>query len=89
MEFEWDPEKASSNLEKHAVSFEEATDIFNDELSSTVSDPDHSEIESRYLIFGVSRLQNHLVVSFTERGDRIRIISARRMTRSEIHAYEQ
>jgi hypothetical protein len=89
MEFEWDPEKARSNLEKHGVTFEEATDVFNDELSSTTEDPDHSDAENRFLIFGVSGLQNHLVVSFTERGDRIRIISARRMTRREIHAYEQ
>ena len=89
MEFEWDVTKASQNIEKHGVSFEEGTDVFDDDLSLTVPDPDHSEDENRYLIFGRSKQQNHLVVSFTDRGDRIRIISARRMSRQEIRAYEQ
>ena len=89
MEFEWDVTKASQNIEKHGVSFEEGTDVCDDDLSLTVPDPDHSEDENRYLIFGRSKQQNHLVVSFTDRGDRIRIISARRMSRQEIRAYEQ
>ena len=89
MEFEWDVTKASQNIEKHGVSFEEGTDVFDDDLSLTVPDPDHSEDENRYLIFGRSKQQNYLVVSFTDRGDRIRIISARRMSRQEIRAYEQ
>ena len=62
MEFEWDPEKARSNVEKHGITFEEATDVFNDDLSSTVGDPDYSSVENRFLIFGVSGLRNHLVV---------------------------
>jgi len=89
VEFEWDVTKASQNIGKHGVSFEEGTDVFDDDLSLTVPDPDHSEDENRYLIFGRSKQQNHLVVSFTDRGDRIRIISARRMSRQEIRAYEQ
>ena len=89
MEFEWDYDKATTNLEKHGVSFEEAASTFGDELSLTINDPDHSDGEERYLPFGLNDHGNHIVVSFTERSDRIRIISARRMTRREIQAYEQ
>ena len=89
MDFEWDPAKAQQNLEKHGVSFGEAASVFDDDLSSTVPDPDHSISENRFLTFGLSKQQNHLVVSFTERSGRIRLISARRMSRREIHAYEQ
>ena len=88
MEFEWDPEKARSNELKHGVAFEEATGVFADNLSSTVQDPDHSEGEARYLIFGQTQQGRHVVVGFTERGDRIRLISARPMTRRERQAYE-
>ena len=89
MEFEWNPAKARDNLEKHGVSFEEATTVFSDLLSSTARDPDRSTDELRFLIFGQSSANRNLVVSFTERGDRIRVISARQMTRREINAYEQ
>lgn len=89
MEFEWDSHKARKNLRSHSVSFPEATEIFGDELSSTVPDPDHSEGERRYLIFGQTLAGRHLVAVFTERADRIRLISARRMTRRERKAYEQ
>lgn len=89
MEFEWDPEKAITNLHDHAVSFFEATEVFGDPLSSTIEDPDSSKSEDRLLIFGQSLSHRHLVVSFTERDDRIRIISARVMTRREKNAYEQ
>ena len=89
MEFEWDPAKALSNQKKHGISFEEATGVFDDNLSSTVLDPDHSVSEFRFLIFGLSKFGKYLVVSFTERNDRIRIISARCMSRHEIRAYEQ
>ena len=88
MEFEWDPEKARANEQKHGVSFEEATEVFADELSSTINDPDHSVGEARFVLFGCSRSGRHLVVGHTERGDRIRIISARLMTRNERQAYE-
>ena len=89
MDFEWDPEKAEDNLAKHGVSFAEATEIFGDDLSSTAADPEHSHGERRYLIFGRSRSDKYLVVSFTERGDTLRLISARAMTRRERKAYEQ
>ena len=87
--FEWDAEKARENEQKHGVSFLEASEVFDDDLSSTVRDPDHSADEERYLIFGIDRQGKHLVVSYTERGDRIRLISARPMTARERRAYER
>ncbi len=89
VDFEWDEAKASANQKKHGVSFLEATEVFGDEYSSTAHDPDHSYDEERFLLFGLSLQGNHLVVSFTERSDAIRIISARHMTRQERKAYEQ
>jgi uncharacterized DUF497 family protein len=88
--FEWDTEKARENEQKHGVSFAEASDVFDDDHSSTVQDPDHSIDEARYLIFGVSKQGRHLVVSYTEYGEqRIRLISARQMTSRERRAYEE
>ena len=87
--FEWDPEKARENEQNHEVSFAEASEIFEDDHSSSVRDPDHSLEEDRYLIFGVSKGGKYLVVSYTERGDRVRLISARPMTPRERRAYEQ
>ena len=89
MKFEWDDNKEKSNQRKHDVSFLEATEVFADDYSSCVNDPDHSYDESRYLLFGISTKGSYLVVSFTERADVIRIISARRMTKQERNAYEQ
>jgi hypothetical protein len=89
MDFEWDPEKALANESKHEVSFFEACEVFDDGYSSAVHDPDHSQDEDRHLIFGMSKGGNYLVVSYTERGDRIRLISARKMTPRERRAYEQ
>ena len=89
MDFEWDRKKALANERKHDVSFEEAAEVFADELSSTVADPDHSQEEQRFVIFGRTRAGRPLVVAFTERSDRIRIITARQMTRRERRAYEQ
>ncbi len=89
MNFEWDEVKASTNQKKHGISFTEASEVFNDEFSSCISDPDHSYEEQRYLLFGVSSKGSYLVVSFTETEDVIRIISARRMTHQERKAYEQ
>lgn len=88
MEFEWDPRKAAQNLRKHKVSFAEATTIFGDDLSTTVYDPDHSLDEDRYITVGWSNRRRFLMVSHTERGDRIRIISARELTRAERKTYE-
>jgi uncharacterized DUF497 family protein len=89
MDFEWDSEKAAANQRRHGVTFDEATEVFADDYSSTVADPDHSANEERSLIFGVTKRGRPLVVSFTDRGERIRIINARPMTPSERRAYEQ
>jgi uncharacterized protein len=89
MEFEWNPDKASSNYEKHNVSFEEAATVFDDSLSVTFPDPDHSIRESRYVIIGLSRFGQLLIVAHTDRGEKIRIISARKATRQERKFYEQ
>ena len=87
--FEWDPEKARENEQKHGVTFLEASEVFDDDHSSTVRDPDHSADEERYLIFGMNKQGKHLVVSYTDRRDRIRLISARQMTARERRAYER
>jgi uncharacterized DUF497 family protein len=89
MDFEWDPAKARANESKHEVSFFEACEVFDDAHSSTIRDPDHSLDENRYLIFGMSKGGKHMVVSYTESGDRIRLISARQMTPRERKSYEQ
>ncbi|MEO0988361.1 MAG: BrnT family toxin [Cyanobacteria bacterium J06639_14] len=89
MNFEWNPEKAASNLEKHNVSFQEAATVFNDPLSLTVPDPKHSIDESRYIIIGISRLKQLLIVAHTDREDIVRIISARKVTRRERKFYEE
>ena len=86
--FEWDPEKARENEQKHGITFVEASEVFDDDHSSSVQDPDHSTDEGRHLIFGNSKQGKYLVVSYTERGDRIRLISARQMTSRERRAYE-
>jgi uncharacterized DUF497 family protein len=89
MDFEWDSRKSEVNERKHGVRFEEAAEVFGDSLSLSVADPDHSLDEERWLIFGQTESGRHLVVSFVERLDVIRIISAREMTRHERQAYEQ
>lgn len=89
MEFEWNPDKAALNLEKHGIFFQEAATVFNDPLSVTFPDPDHSIGESRYIIIGVCRFGQLLVVAHTERGERVRIISARKATRQEKRFYEE
>jgi len=89
MEFEWDPRKAEINLRKHGVSFTEAGTIFGDELAITVPDPDHSDNEDRYITIGWSDRRRLLIVSHTDRRDRIRIISARELTKAERKEYEE
>jgi uncharacterized protein len=89
MDFEWDEAKARKNEKKHRVSFDEAAEVFGDDYSSCVPDPDHSKHEERFLLFGVSERGKRLVVSFTETESVIRIISARYMTPPERRAYEQ
>ena len=89
MEFDWDPNKAASNLRRHNVSFGEAATVFSDPLSTTVPDPDHSLDEDRFITVGLSHRGRLLMVAHTERGDRIRIISARELTRTERAQYEE
>jgi uncharacterized DUF497 family protein len=89
LRFEWDPEKAQTNLGKHRVSFPEAATVFGDPLSVTFPDPDHSVDEERYITIGLSRSGQLLMVAHTDRGDNIRIISARRSTRRERKFYEE
>jgi uncharacterized protein len=89
MEFEWDKQKEKSNLSKHSISFEEAQTVFDDPLYVDFYDPDHSEDEHRYIIIGESSKSHILLVSYTERGDKIRIISARQVTQQERKAYQE
>lgn len=89
MHFEWDTAKAAANLRKHGVSFDEASTVFADVLSATAHDPDHSRGESRLLTFGMSGAGKILVVSHTDRGAVIRIVSARPATRHERIIYEE
>lgn len=89
MNFSWDPIKAKSNLRKHGVSFVEASTALLDPFSKTDLDPDHSVEEHRFNTFGISERQRLLVVSYTESGDVIRLISARLATRSEREIYEE
>lgn len=86
---EWDPYKAKWNLAKHKVSFEEAATALLDPQAKTGPDPDHSVDEQRFITFGLSAKLRLLVVSFTWRGDSIRIISARLATRREREIYEK
>jgi uncharacterized protein len=88
--FEWDDDKAKTNLKKHKVSFDEASTVFGDPLAKIFSDDKHSLEEIREIIVGHSILERLLLVSFTERGrDVVRIISARVATRNERKSYEE
>ena len=89
MTYEWDPVKATANLRKHGVSFEEAASVFLDPAALTFLDPDHSEDEERAITIGRSARDRVLFVAHTERGERLRIISARRATRREQDHYEE
>jgi uncharacterized protein len=88
MKFEWDLEKAGANLRKHGVSFDAAARAFEDELSATFPDPDHSRGEERLVTYGLGIDGKLLVISHTERGETIRIISARVATTKERKRYE-
>lgn len=87
--FEWDPRKAQLNLRKHRVSFEEATTVFRDLLSATALDPDHSIREHRFVTLGMSSAGKLLTIFHAERGESIRIISARNATKQERKIYEE
>lgn len=89
MRFEWDSKKAKQNLKKHRVSFEEAATVFYDPYTATFDDPDHSDEEYRYLTIGFSSRNRLLIVSHTERGNCLRIISARTATKHERKKHER
>ncbi len=89
MKFEWNTEKAKANLKKHEVSFDEAETVFDDPLFVIFADPDHSFEENRFIIMGVSNQNRLLVVSYTERPPKTRLISAREATRPERKKYEE
>ncbi len=89
MKFEWNEKKAESNLKKHGVDFTEAATVFDDLFYVDFYDPKHSAKEHRFLIVGESKRQRLLIVSYTERDDKIRIISARELTPQERKSYEQ
>ena len=89
MEFEWDPKKATANIHKHDVTFQEPASVFGDPLTITFEDPDHSANENRHITFGLSLKKRLLIVSHMECGDRTRIISARLMGRKERKIYEE
>ena len=86
---EWDRCKAEANIRKHGVSFEEAQTVFTDPLAITLPDPDHSEDEERFIDIGMSDNQRVLVVGYTERGQRIRLITACKASARERTQYEE
>ena len=88
MEFEWDSAKADANLKKHGVGFAEASTVFGDSLEVTIPDPAHSVGEARFLSLGLSSANRVLVVAYTEREGRIRIIHAREAAPQECRSYE-
>jgi hypothetical protein len=88
VEFEWDADKAALNVRKHNVAFSKAATVFGDALSVTVGDPDHSAAQRRFITIGCSQRGRPLMVAHTQRGERVRIISARTLTRGERKAYE-
>jgi uncharacterized DUF497 family protein len=88
MKFEWDRDKEKRNFKKHEISFDEAVTVFYDPLSATFADPDHSIEEDRFVTVGYSSQGRLFVVSHTDRGDAIRIISARPATVSERKRHE-
>jgi uncharacterized DUF497 family protein len=89
LSFEWDPEKAANNADKHGVTFEEAKSVFYDEDALVIPDPDHSMDEERFVIMGLSGNSRMLVVvhCFRKAGSCIRIISARRAGTKEQKPY--
>ena len=89
LRFEWHPNKAKKNIETHGISFDEASTAFRDTLSLTIYDPQHSEQEDRFILIGNSYKKRLLVVVHTERGNSIRLISARKAIEQERKQYEE
>jgi len=88
VKFQWDPEKATANERAHGVTFEEASTVFGDPLAGTIPDPEHSLDEKRFVTIGHSTAHRVIVVMHTDRGEDVRIISARLATRREKKRYE-
>ena len=89
LNFEWDEEKAKANVRHHKISFDEAKTVFDDPFTITINDPKHSIIEERFVDIGTSSKRRILVVVYTQRGDRIRLISCRKATVWEREIYEE
>jgi hypothetical protein len=87
--FEWDAAKATANLKKHGVAFVDAAAVFLDPLAATFPDPDQPSAERREITIGYTMKKQLVFVSHCERGERVRIISARRATRAERKQYEE
>jgi uncharacterized DUF497 family protein len=87
--FEWDPDKASKNVEKHHVSFDEAANVFDDPMFITLIDDEYSTDEERYITIGLSSRGRLLMLAHADRKDHIRIISARRATKNEGQFYAE
>lgn len=89
MNFEWDAKKAAINVRRHHITFKEAATVFGDTLAFTFNDPDHSFGERRFITIGLSLQGKLLIVAHADRGNTIRIISARETTRAERKLYEE
>lgn len=89
LSFEWDPAKAFANVRKHGVAFEEALSAFRDPLAKIHADPDHSAAERREILVGHSAQKRLLLIAFVQRRHRVRLISARLVTRAERRDYEE
>ena len=89
MNFDWNEKKAAVNVSKHGISFDEAKTVFDDSCYIDFFDPDHSETEHRYVRMGFSNRHRLLMVSYTERKDVIRLISARKTSKKEKQFYEE
>ena len=87
MNFEWDPAKATANVDKHGVTFDEASTVFADAFALTIFDPEHSEEEDRFLVIGLSDQGRLLVVWHTDRDNTTRLIGARMAHKLETGAY--
>jgi uncharacterized DUF497 family protein len=89
MLFEWNKRKAQTNKRKHGVNFDEAQTVFTDDFSIQLPDSEHSDDEDRLILMGMSKNSRVLVVVYTERFEKIRLISARKATLKEGTEYEQ
>ena len=91
MDFEWSEKKATANLAKHGVSFDEAQTAFKDSDALVIDDPDHSDDEERFVLLGLSSAPRMLVVChcYRENDEKIRIISARKANKNELTVYEK